>query len=153
MVVSLCHWCSLGMLCTFTSQTCLVDLEATGGAEKRGRATTIVSSFHSCKSVQMVPRVLNEMSETQKKETCFIHQQSFLRKSSWMVQLVHGYTFPRRHVKYFVNDKFKNSLSTASELSCLSGSNFDVFSKREGTSEWKQHPNSGTDQREELVKT
>lgn len=29
---------------------------------------------------------------------------------------MHGYTSPGRNVKYFVNDKFKNSLSTVSEL-------------------------------------
>lgn len=50
-----------------------------------------------------------------------------------------------RLVKYFVNDRFRKSLSTISKLGCLSGSNFDVLSKPEGTSDRKWFPNEGID--------
>lgn len=50
-----------------------------------------------------------------------------------------------RLVKYFVNDKFRKSLSAVSKLSFLSGSNFDVLSKPEGTSDRKWFPNEGID--------
>lgn len=50
-----------------------------------------------------------------------------------------------RLVKYFVNDKFRKSLSAVSKLGCLSGSNFDVLSKPEGTSDRKWFPNEGID--------
>lgn len=50
-----------------------------------------------------------------------------------------------RLVKYFVNDKFSKSLTTVSKLGCLSGSNFDVLSKLEGTSNRKWFPNEGID--------
>jgi len=50
-----------------------------------------------------------------------------------------------RLVKYFANDEFRKSLSTVSKLGCLSGSNFDVLSKPEGTSDGKWFANEGTD--------
>lgn len=152
---SICHaGFSLGVLCLFLSQSNPGSLETTGGTdqrEKRRRAVTVVRAVRGWESGQMVPRKwrdLNEMSYTQKwHRTCRTSPQ-LLKEESWEGLAPARADFSSslgRLVKYFVNDKFRKSLSAISKLSCLSGSNFDVLSKPEGTSDRKWFPNEGID--------